>query len=69
MVIHTAKTTRNVKEKKACRTKIAAETDAARILDNWAMGWHRVTVYGEWRRQAINLSRLLGAEMFEEDKA
>lgn len=69
MVIHTATTTRNVKEPKACRTKLAAKTDAARILDNWSMGWHRVTVYGDWRKQAINLARLLGVEVFEEDKA
>ena len=67
MVIHTAKTTRNVKEPKACRTKLAAKAKAERILDNWDMGWHRVTVYGEWRKPVIRLARLLGVEVFEED--
>jgi len=31
-------------------------------------GWHRVTFYGDWRRQAINLARLLGLKVIEEDK-
>jgi hypothetical protein len=69
MVIHTGKTTRNVDEPKACRTKLAARTDAERILENWDMGWHRVTVYGDHRKQAMNLARLLGISVFEEDKA
>jgi hypothetical protein len=69
MVIHTAKTVRNVEEPKACRTKLAAKTSAGVILDNWDMGWHRVTFYGDWREQAISLARLLGMEFYEEDKA
>lgn len=69
MVIHTGKTSRNVDEPKACRTKLAAKTNAERILKNWDMGWHRVTVYGDWRKQAMNFARLLGIEVFEEDKA
>ena len=68
MVIHTGKTTRNVDEPKACRTKLAAKTNAEQILDNWDMGWHRVTVYGDWRKQAMNLARLLGIEVTQEDK-
>lgn len=69
MVIHTARATRNVKESKACRTKLAAETNVASLLDNWDLGWHRVTVYGDWRKQVIDIAQLLGAEVFEEDKA
>ena len=69
MVIHSGKTTRNVDEPKACRTKLAAKTNAQAILDNWDMGWHRVTVYGDYRKQAMNLARLLGISVFEEDKA
>ncbi len=68
MVIHTGKTTRNVDEPKACRTKLAAKANAERILDNWGMGWHRVTVYGDWRKQVMDLATLLGIEVFEEDK-
>jgi len=72
MVVHTGKTTRNLDEPKACRTKVAAKTDAERILNNWdthVAAWHRVTIYGDWRKQALNLARLLGIEAFEEDKA
>ena len=68
MVIHSAKTTRNIDEPKACRTKLAARTNAEAILDNWSMGWHRVTVYGDYRKQALNLARLYGMTVFEEDK-
>lgn len=69
MVIHTGKTTRNVDEPKACRTKLAARTNAETILNNWDMGWHRVTVFGDWRKQCLQLARLLGIAVREEDKA
>jgi len=69
MVIHTGVTTRNVDEPKACRTKLAARVPAERVLANWEMGWHRVTVYGEWRRPLLQLARLLGVTAFEEDRA
>lgn len=69
MVVHSAKTTRNIEEPKACRTKLAARTNAQAILDNWSMGWHRVTVFGDYRKQVINLARLYGMTVFQEDKA
>ncbi len=68
MVIHTAQTVRNVDDPKACRTKLAAKTEARTVLDNWDMGWHRVTVYGDWRNQAMDLARLYGMAVTEEDK-
>ena len=68
MVIHTGKTVANVDDPKACRTKLAAKTDAQNILNEWDMGWHRVTVYGDWRRQAMQLARLYGLSVNEEDK-
>lgn len=69
MVIHSAKTTRNVSEAKACRTKLAARSNAENILKNWDFGWHRVTVYGDYRKQLINLARLYGYTVAEEDKS
>jgi len=69
VVVHTGKTTRNVDEPKACRTKLAAKTNAQNILDNWDMGWHRVTVYGDWRREVKQLAKLYGFAVSEEDKA
>jgi len=69
MVVHTAKTTRNVNDPKACRTKLAAKTNAQAILRNWDFGWHRVTVYGDYREQLIRLARLYGFTVTEEDKS
>ena len=69
MVLHSAKTVENIDEAKACRTELAAQTDARAILDNWDLGWHRVTVYGDWRREVLDLARLLGVvQVIEEDK-
>lgn len=69
MVVHTAKAVGNSGESKACRTKLVAKTNAKSLLRNWSIGWHRVTVYGDWREQAMNLARLYGMTVFEEDKA
>lgn len=68
MVIHTGKTVANIDDPKACRTKLAAKTDAENILNEWDMGWHRVTFYGNWRKQALQLARLYGLAVNEEDK-
>ena len=68
MVIHSGKTVANVDDPKACRTKLAAKTDAENILNEWDMGWHRVTVYGDWRKQALQLARLYGLTVNEEDR-
>lgn len=69
--IHQGRTVANVEENKACRTKLAAEVDSEKILNNYhfeRFAWHRVTVYGEWRREVINLAILLGLEVCEEDR-
>jgi len=72
MCIHQGVTVANIEDDKACRTKLAAETDADKILEKWNVevdfGWHRVTFYGDWRRQAVNLARLLGLKVIEEDR-
>lgn len=72
MAIHQGKAIANIEEKKACRTKLAVETNAKKILDNWNkkfnFGWHRVSFYGDIREEVIQLSNLLGLEVFEEDR-
>lgn len=72
MAMHQGKTVANVKEERGCRTKLAAEVNAKKILDNWNKkanwGWHRVTFYGDWKKQVIRLATLLGIKVFEEDK-
>jgi len=70
--IHSGRIVANVEEEKACRTKVAVETNAYSILENWNrkvdFGWHRVTVVGDYRREFISVARLLGLKVIEEDK-
>jgi len=72
LCIHQGRTVANIEEDKACRTKLAVETDAQKILENWNMkvdfGWHRVTFYGNWRKHVMNLAAFLGMKIVEEDK-
>ena len=76
MAIHQGRAVANIEEEKGCRTKLAVEADVERILANWNRkgdwrryhGWHRVTFYGDWRKQLINLGALMGIEIFEEDR-
>jgi hypothetical protein len=67
VVIHTARTVDNIDEDRACRTKLAAEVPNARkLMADWAHGWHRVTVYGDYRTEIDMLSGLLGFRFVEE---
>ena len=68
LMVHTGRTTRNVFETKACRTKLAAEADTEMLLRNWTRGWHRVTFYGDYRKDLVNLAQLLGLGAIEEDR-
>lgn len=69
--IHTGRSVANVEDDKACRTKLAAEVDARRVLENYhdeIFSWHRVTCYGDYRQPFIDLAKLYGLEIFEEDR-
>ena len=71
MAIHSSKSLGHVDEERACRTKLAASADVSRILRKWdfdTFGWHRVTFYGEFRSDFLNLASLLGLETLEEDR-
>lgn len=68
--IHSGRTVANVNDDKGCRTKLAAEVNAQAILDNYRsdlFSWHRVTCYGDFRRDCLNLARLYDLEVHEED--
>jgi len=68
--IHQGKSVANVEEDKACRTKLAAEVDAEKILNNYhfeIFSWHRVTVYGNFRKEVLNLAKLYRLKIIEED--
>jgi hypothetical protein len=67
VVMHTAKTVANIDDDKACRTKLAAEIpNAQKMLEGWSQGWHRVTVYGDYRNRMRTLGQLLGFNVVEE---
>ncbi|MCD6289056.1 MAG: hypothetical protein J7M34_01040 [Anaerolineae bacterium] len=69
--VHTARAVANVEEDRACRTKLAAEVDVQKVLDNYhseIFGWHRVTCYGGYRKQFLQLATLYGLNVIEEDR-
>jgi len=72
ITVHTGKSVANVVEPKACRTKLACVVDTERILENWnvapGFGWHRVTCYGDLRRDVKYLAKLQAYRLVEEDK-
>jgi len=69
IILHQGISVENVDEDKACRTKLAVEVkgDIYKLLNYWDQwGWHRVTFFGDWKRQAYNIAALLGYEVVEE---
>ena len=67
VVMHTAKTVANLDDDKACRTKLAADIpNPQKMLEEWSQGWHRVTVYGDYRGRVRLLGQLLGFNVVEE---
>jgi hypothetical protein len=67
MVIHQGRTVANVDNDLACRTKLAvAFPNAQKLFDGWSFGWHRVTVYGDFKQRLENFSRLMGFQIVEE---
>jgi len=54
-----------------CRTKLAIDTDAARLFENldWkTFGNHRVAFYGDYGQPLKDLAKLLGFEVVEKDR-
>lgn len=67
VVFHLSRAVDNLEEDRACRTKLAAEVrDARRLMEGWDFGWHRVTVYGDWKTQVAHTAALLGWKFVEE---
>ncbi|MEA3406789.1 MAG: hypothetical protein U9R48_01755 [Chloroflexota bacterium] len=69
--VHNAMAVANVEDDKACRTKLAAEGEARKILKQYhyeRFGYHRLTCYGDYRRQFIDLATLYGLDILEEDR-
>lgn len=67
VVYHASRSVDNIDEDRACRTKLAAVVkDSRKLMAEWDHGWHRVTVYGDWRAQVETVTRLMGWSFIEE---
>jgi len=68
VLIHQAKTAGNNPSEMACRTKLEANVqgDIEKLTENWRMGWHRVTFYGDLREPVAELCDRLNLQLVEE---
>lgn len=68
VLCHRAKTAGNNPSDMACRTKLEAvvKGDIEKLTEQWRMGWHRVTFYGDLKPQVLELCNRLKLEFLEE---
>ena len=68
VLFHQGKTTGNNPSDMACRTKLEAyvKGDIEKLTENWQMGWHRVTFYGDLRATVTELCERLNLDLIEE---
>jgi L-fucose isomerase-like protein len=69
VIVHQGITVENVDLDRACRNKLAVEIkgDVYKLFDHWDQwGWHRVTFFGDFKRQIIDTATLLGFEVVYE---
>ena len=68
VLFHQAKTAGNNPSDMACRTKLEAVVrgDIEKLTEQWRMGWHRVTFYGDLKPQVVELCDRLKLTLIEE---
>ena len=69
MAVHTAISTGNDPDDRACRTKIVAKVtgDFDLITKQWdTFGWHRVTFFGDFASEVEKLAAYMGYELIRE---
>lgn len=69
IILHQAVTVENDPEDRACRTKLCAEPvgDIEKLFTQWnRFGWHRVTFYGDLKKQVYELADAIGWKVIEE---
>jgi len=68
VIMHQGKTVGNNDSDMACRTKLEAvvKGDVEKLTENWRMGWHRVTFYGDLKQPVIELCDRLKLKLIEE---
>ena len=66
--MHQAKTVGNNSSDMACRTKLEATVkgDIEKLTENWQMGWHRMTFYGDLKNCVGELSDRMKLQLIEE---
>ncbi len=65
--MHSSSAVGNAESDCGCRTKLVASCAAENLLINWMPQWHRVTVYGDYRRLLTQLLRMKGFRVVDED--
>ena len=65
--IHSSVSIGNAGNDAGCRSKLVAKCNAQKILENWMPIWHRVTVYGDYRKDFMDLFKLKSLNVIEED--
>jgi hypothetical protein len=68
MLFHQAKSDGNNMSDMACRTKLEAvvKGNLEKLTENWRMGWHRVTFYGDLKDCVTELCARLKLELIQE---
>jgi L-fucose isomerase-like protein len=69
IIFHQARTVDNDPDDRACRTKLCAEPvgDMEKLFTEWDQwGWHRVTFYGDLKKQTYDLADSMGWKVVEE---
>jgi hypothetical protein len=68
VLMHQAKTVANNPSDMACRTKLQAvvKGDIEKLAENWRMGWHRVTFYGDLQDCITELCARLKLQLIQE---
>lgn len=72
MTVHSGISAGNIDHECGCRTKLICKVpDSKLIMRNWhneIFSWHRVTVYGDYRADFIEIANYLGLKLYEEDR-
>lgn len=66
--VHSSVSCGNASGENGCRSKLVATCRSENILENWMPQWHRVTVFGDYRKEMKNLFKMKGYKIIEEDK-
>lgn len=65
--IHSSVSIGNAGNDAGCRSKLVAKCNSQKILENWMPIWHRVTVYGDYRKDFTDFFKLKSLQVIEED--